>query len=131
MALFILTILALCGVLFSDWLGYQSMRNTEAGDTPQEVREAGLPAHKVPAHEVPAYEVPAYEVPAHQATAHEVPSSTVPAPPPSELSSPDGDVEAMHSQTISSSQSISSPSGITSFELSGDSTFHKSHVSPV
>ena len=116
MALFILSILALCGVLFSDWLGYQSMRNTEAGDAPQEVREAGLPVH---------------DVPAHDATAHGVPTGTVPPPPPSELSirDRDRDAESMHNQTISSTHSISSPSGITSVELSGDSAIHTSHMS--
>jgi hypothetical protein len=104
MALFILSILALCGVLFSDWLGYQSMRNTEAGDAPQEVREASLPAHN--------------------AATHDMPTSTVPAPPPSELSSRDPGAEAMHKETISSTHSISSPSAITSVELSGDSAVH-------
>ncbi|KAJ5144553.1 hypothetical protein N7448_001945 [Penicillium atrosanguineum] len=109
MALFILSILALCGVLFSDWLGYQSMRNAEAGHAPQEVREAGLPAH--------------------DATAHDVPTSTVPAPPPSELSIRNRDAEATHNQTISSTHSVSSPSAITSVELSGDSAVHPSHMS--
>ncbi|KAJ5681348.1 uncharacterized protein N7477_001288, partial [Penicillium maclennaniae] len=106
MALFILSILALCGVLFSDWLGYQSLRNTEEVGAPQEVREAGLAAH--------------------DATAHDVHTSTVPVPPPSELSIRDRDAEAMHNQTMSSAHSVSSPSGINSVELSGDSAVHTS-----
>lgn len=45
MALFILTILTLCGVLASDWAGYQSLRKSRAADAPA---GAGPPAHDVP-----------------------------------------------------------------------------------
>jgi hypothetical protein len=44
-ALFILTILTLCGVLASEWAGYQSLRKSQAADVPA---GAGPPAHDVP-----------------------------------------------------------------------------------
>ncbi|KAJ5201368.1 uncharacterized protein N7498_006031 [Penicillium cinerascens] len=99
--LFILSILALCGVLVSDRAGYQSMRKTQVVDAP-ETREAG-----------PA--------------AQDMPASTVPAPAPSELST--REVEAMHNQPVSRAHSTSSPSAIASVELSGDSAIHSHHAS--
>ncbi|KAJ5290793.1 hypothetical protein N7478_000044 [Penicillium angulare] len=60
-ALFILAVLALCGVLVSDWVGYQPLRNTHS--------EKGPAA----------------------ATVHEVPMSTNPVTSPSELSSRDAE----------------------------------------
>lgn len=60
-ALFILAILALCGVLASDWVGYRSLRNAHT--------------EKAPA----------------AAAVHEVPMSTNPVTSPSELSSRDAE----------------------------------------
>ncbi|KAJ5810719.1 uncharacterized protein N7503_002937 [Penicillium pulvis] len=61
LALFILSVLSLCGVLVSDWVGYQSMRKSQAD-------KAGAPAADP-----------------------EVPMSTNPVAPPSELSTRDAE----------------------------------------
>lgn len=61
LALFILSVLSLCGVLVSDWVGYQSMRKSQAV-------KASAPANDP-----------------------EVPMSTHPVAPPSELSTRDAE----------------------------------------
>ncbi|KAJ5658899.1 hypothetical protein N7507_005350 [Penicillium longicatenatum] len=99
LALFILSVLALCGVLVSDWVGYQSMRKSQADKAPVTSAPAADP---------------------------EVPMSTNPVAPPSELST--RDAEHLHDQPNSQSISASSPSAIASVELSGDSV-HDHHAS--
>ncbi|KAF3385525.1 hypothetical protein F1880_001748 [Penicillium rolfsii] len=100
MALFILAILAVCGVLVSDWAGYQSMKKRAVD--PEQPEVSTVPA----------------------APANEVPIGTAPVPvAASELSS--RDAEALHNQPPTShTQSPASLSGITSAELSGDSVVH-------
>ncbi|KAJ5929872.1 hypothetical protein N7454_006822 [Penicillium verhagenii] len=99
LALFILSVLALCGVLVSDWVGYRSMRNAQRDSAP--VISAPGPAP-------------------------EVPMSTNPVAPPSELST--RDAEPLNDQPNNHSHSASSPSAIASVELNGDS-IHSHHAS--
>jgi hypothetical protein len=103
LALFILAILAVCGVLVGDWAGYQSMK--KGAVDPEQPETSTVPP-----------------------PANEVPMGTAPAPVAvSELSS--RDAEALHNQPpTSQTYSSSSPSGITSAELSGDSAvFSEKH----
>ncbi|KAJ6151682.1 hypothetical protein N7470_006810 [Penicillium chermesinum] len=92
LALFIVTILALCGVLVSDWPGYHSFRGAHT----QKEKSAPADASAAP---------------------HDVPMSTNPVAP-SELSS--RDTEALHDQPHTRAFSPSSRSAVTSAELSGD-----------
>ncbi|KAJ5175752.1 uncharacterized protein N7482_001629 [Penicillium canariense] len=101
LALFILSILAVCGVLFSDWAGYQSMKKGAAPAQPQ--------TSTVPPPD------------------HEEPMGTAPAPvAASELSS--CDAEALQNQPPTSQTfSPSSQLGIASAELSADNTVYHEH----
>ncbi|KAJ5580322.1 uncharacterized protein N7459_006307 [Penicillium hispanicum] len=103
LALFILVILALCGVLLSTWAGYQSMRKQKMDSTPPPPPPASEPVHD-----------------------RDMPTNTNPAAPASELST--RDAEALHNQPPSQSHSVSSPSAVVSAELSGDSV-HDHHAS--
>lgn len=112
LALFILSILALCGILDSTWVGYLSMRKTDAADPPvsaampatQETREVDHAAHD-----------------GYMGTSPSAPSAPsvpyAPSPPP-EVSS--RDAEGMHHHSVRV-LSASPPSAIHSFELSGES----------
>lgn len=101
-ALFILSVLAICGVLVSEWPGYQSMRKNHEATAPR-----------------------ATNAPVTNAPAHDVPMSTTPVAP-SELST--HDAEALHNQPHSQPHSTSSPSAIASVELSGDSVPREHHT---
>ena len=103
LALFILAVLALCGVLISTWVGYQSMRKEKS---------------------------PSLAEPGHGPTdEREVPTSTNPINPSSALSTPHA--EPLHNQTApSQSRNASSASAGVGAELSGDGhhDYQVSHV---
>lgn len=103
LALFILAILAVCGVLFSDWAGYQSMKKGAVDPEQPQTSTVPLPTN-------------------------DLPMGTAPAPvAASELSS--RDAEALHNQPpTSQTYSSSSPSGIASAELSADSAVYHEKV---
>ncbi|KAJ5698058.1 hypothetical protein N7462_000063 [Penicillium macrosclerotiorum] len=104
LALFILAILALCGVLAAEWVGYQPMRKRGVPVAPQTT-----------------------EAPVVQA--HDGPMSTTPVAP-SELST--RDAEALHNQQpTTQAHNASSPTAHASAELSGDSSVHHGHQQTV
>lgn len=111
--LFILAILALCGVLTSTWTGYQSMRKEKSAST-------SSPSPPQPSALAPVEPTRGPE------RDREVPMSANPAGPASELSTRQS--EALHNQPTSQSHSVSSPSAVVSAELSGDSV-HNHHAS--
>lgn len=115
LALFILSILALCGVMASTWVGYLSMRKTDAADAPA---STAMPATKE-THDVDHAAHDGYMgTPPSASSAPSAPSVPYAPSPPPELSSRDAGVMHHHSVRV---LSASPPAAIHSFELSGES----------